>query len=166
MRAGIFAALFALAATAQAQTVEELQRRLKERDAKIQELSAALEGKSGPEDEELNRALERTLVQQGAMVLPAADVSVVSGQVGALPTDGGLRGLSQCRAQPCGPRSGGAAEPLATRGVVARADPGPRRQLPGRGEHRHAPAGLRRHSRRGSGSAGPWRPTWPLIHVP
>src|SRR5437773_9315799 len=71
MRAGIFAALFALAATAQAQTVEELQRRLKERDAKIQELSAALEGKSGPEDEELNRALERTLVQQGAMVLPA-----------------------------------------------------------------------------------------------
>ena len=71
MRALAFAAVLALAATAQAQTVEELQRQLKERDARILELTDALEGKSSPEDEELSRALERTLVQQGAMVLPA-----------------------------------------------------------------------------------------------
>lgn len=71
MRWIIVAALAAAAASAQAQSVEELQRQLKDRDAKIQELTAALEGKSGPEDEALNRALERTLVQQGAMVLSA-----------------------------------------------------------------------------------------------
>jgi len=71
MRFFVFAALAAAAASAHGQSVEELQRQIKERDAKIQELSAALEGKAGPEDEELARALERTLVQQGVMVLPA-----------------------------------------------------------------------------------------------
>lgn len=73
MRAVFFAVLVLLAQTVKAQSVEELQRLLKERDAKIRELSDrldALERKSEPEDDELNRALERTLVQQGAMVLP------------------------------------------------------------------------------------------------
>src|SRR6266850_1021696 len=73
MRAPFLAALFTLAAAAQAQpeTVEELQRLLRERDAKIRELSEALEKSAPEEDEELNRALERTLVQQGALLLPA-----------------------------------------------------------------------------------------------
>jgi len=74
MRALFLAVLVLLAQTAKAQSVEELQRLLKERDAKIRELSERLEAldkKSAPEDEELNRALERTLVQQGALVLPA-----------------------------------------------------------------------------------------------
>lgn len=64
-------ALFALAGFAHAQAPEELQRLLKERDAEIRELKAKLEALGKPEDDELNRALERTLVQQGAMVLPA-----------------------------------------------------------------------------------------------
>lgn len=65
-------AVFALASPAHAQTNEELQRLLKERDAKIRELNARLEAleKKPEDDDELNRALERTLVQQGAMVLP------------------------------------------------------------------------------------------------
>jgi len=71
MRWLVLVALSALAAAAQAQSVEELQRQVRERDAKIRELTDALEGKSAPEDEELSRALERTLVQQGAMVLAA-----------------------------------------------------------------------------------------------
>jgi len=65
------AALLALAGGASAQSVEDLQRQLKERDAKIRELSErieALEKKAEPDDE-LNRALERTLVQQGALLL-------------------------------------------------------------------------------------------------
>lgn len=59
---------------AKAQSIEELQRQLRERDAKIRELEQrvqAPEKKAADEDDELNRALERTLVQQGAMVLPA-----------------------------------------------------------------------------------------------
>ncbi len=74
MRAALIAVLWLLTASVQAQSAEELQRLLKERDAKIRELSERLEAldkKSAPEDEELNRALERTLVQQGALVLPA-----------------------------------------------------------------------------------------------
>ena len=70
----LLAVLVLLAPAAKAQSVEELQRSLRERDAKIRELSErleALEKKPEPEDEELNRALERTLVQQGALVLPA-----------------------------------------------------------------------------------------------
>ena len=69
MRVPLLAALLTLTASAQAQTqtVEELQRLLRERDAKIRELEKTLT----PEDDELNRALERTLVQQGALVLPA-----------------------------------------------------------------------------------------------
>jgi len=71
MRTALIAVLWLLTASVQAQSVEELQRLLKERDAKIRELSEAREKKPEPEDDELNRALERTLVQQGALVLPA-----------------------------------------------------------------------------------------------
>jgi len=76
---------------AAAQTVEELKRALAERDATIRELRQrveALEERSHPQekgsraspapsaapakdDEELDRALERTLVQQGGLLLPA-----------------------------------------------------------------------------------------------
>jgi len=67
-------ALALAAGSAAAQSVEELQRQLEERDARIRTLSErikALEKKDGsPEDEELSRALERVLVQQGAMLLP------------------------------------------------------------------------------------------------
>ena len=69
----VFVATLALAAPlAQAQTAEELQRLLQERDARIRELNAKLDAleKKPEDDDELNRALERTLVQQGAMVLP------------------------------------------------------------------------------------------------
>lgn len=79
MRAALIAALALLAQVAQAQTVEELQRLLRERDAKIQELTdkvEALEKGAQTEDEELNRALERTLVQQGALVLPARSYEI------------------------------------------------------------------------------------------
>lgn len=64
--------LFLFWAPAQAQSVEELQRLLKERDAKIRELNERVQALEKPEagDEELNRALERTLVRQGALVLP------------------------------------------------------------------------------------------------
>jgi hypothetical protein len=67
--------ILALAAgAAGAQSVEDLQRQLEERDARIRALSErvqALEKKDGgPEDEELARALERLLVQQGATLLP------------------------------------------------------------------------------------------------
>src|SRR5437667_6207346 len=74
MRAVLLAVLLLASHSAQGQSVDELQRLLKERDAKIRELSDkldSLEKKSAPEDDELNRALERTLVQQGALVLPA-----------------------------------------------------------------------------------------------
>lgn len=72
MRAVLVALLAWAAGLAQAQTTEDLQRQVKERDAKIRELTARLEAQKKPEDDdELNRALERTLVQQGAMVLPA-----------------------------------------------------------------------------------------------
>src|SRR6478752_5013146 len=74
---------------AAAQNVEELKRALAERDATIRELRQridALEGQKIPrqamstvapaettskEDQELDRALERTLVQQGGLLLPA-----------------------------------------------------------------------------------------------
>ena len=64
----VFAAL-----TANAQSVDQLQRMLQERDAKIRQLSERIDAleKKPEDDDELNRALERTLVQQGAMVLPA-----------------------------------------------------------------------------------------------
>lgn len=73
MRVLLVALLALLAQAAGAQTNEELQRLLKEREAKIRELNAKLEAleKKPEDDDELNRALERTLVQQGAMVLPA-----------------------------------------------------------------------------------------------
>src|SRR5690349_7466478 len=74
MRIALLAVLVLLAQAAKAQGVEELQRQIRERDAKISELNERLESRekqTEPDDEELNRALERTLVQQGAMVLPA-----------------------------------------------------------------------------------------------
>lgn len=74
MRTALFAALSLLWHAVHAQTVEDLQRVLKERDSKIRELSDRLdraERKPEAEDDELNRALERTLVQRGAMVLPS-----------------------------------------------------------------------------------------------
>ena len=71
-RSLLLGVLALLAQAAYGQSVEDLERLLKERDAKIRELSARLEAQKKPEDDdELNRALERTLVQQGAMVLPA-----------------------------------------------------------------------------------------------
>src|SRR5712692_2789198 len=58
-----------------AQGVEELQRMIKERDAKIRELTERIDAlerkKTEPEDEEMNRALERALVQQGGLLLRA-----------------------------------------------------------------------------------------------
>ena len=72
MRVVLVALLAWAAGLAQAQTTEELQRQIKERDAKIRELTARLEAQKKPEDDdESTRALERTLVQQGAMVLQA-----------------------------------------------------------------------------------------------
>lgn len=81
-----------------AQTVEELKQLLKERDAEIsglrRRLSDALEGKSAPQamppagetgagaskitadEDATNRALERVLVQQGGLVLPARAVEL------------------------------------------------------------------------------------------
>jgi hypothetical protein len=82
-------ALFALPVPGRAQTVEEFQRQLSERDATIRELRKkieALEREAAPatvppaamasiprdyDVEELGRALERTLVQQGGLLLPA-----------------------------------------------------------------------------------------------
>jgi hypothetical protein len=79
--------LVGLFGAAHAQTVEELKRAISERDAIIQELRQKLEAlERGPtprpapapnvlvptaadDDEELNRALERTLVQQGGLLL-------------------------------------------------------------------------------------------------
>jgi len=73
MRAwGVILAL--VAGAANAQSVEDLQRQLEERDARIRALSERIQSleknNAGPEDEELARALERLLVQQGAMLLP------------------------------------------------------------------------------------------------
>ena len=68
----VAAALLAgLVECAAAQSVDELQRLLKERDAKIRELTERIESleKKAEPDDELNRALERTLVQQGALLL-------------------------------------------------------------------------------------------------
>lgn len=72
MHALLGVVLAALAGLVHAQTADELQRLLGERDATIRELNAKLEAlQQKPEDDdEVSRALERTLVQQGAMVLP------------------------------------------------------------------------------------------------
>lgn len=68
---------------AHAQSPEELQRIIRERDAEIERLHRrieALEKKAPPEDEqESNRALERALVQQGGLLL-ARGVSEVEPQ--------------------------------------------------------------------------------------
>jgi len=70
-RALAAAVLLALTAPAHAQSFEDLRRQLDERDAKIRELTERIETleKKPEADDELNRALERTLVQQGALLL-------------------------------------------------------------------------------------------------
>lgn len=71
------ALLFTQAQAARAQSAEELQRMIRERDARIEELIRRIQvlEKDRPapseDDEEMNRALERTLVQQGGMLLRA-----------------------------------------------------------------------------------------------
>jgi hypothetical protein len=72
MRALAAAFLLLAAGAALAQSVEELKRQVEERDAEIRRLRQRLDAqeKPPPEDEELNRALERTLVQEGLLVLP------------------------------------------------------------------------------------------------
>jgi hypothetical protein len=82
----VFATLLLAAGLACAQSVEELQRAIDERDAVIRELRQRIDalekgakppapappGAVGqPDDEELDRALERTLVQQGGLLLRA-----------------------------------------------------------------------------------------------
>jgi hypothetical protein len=59
------------------QSVDELQRTIKERDAEIQRLQRRIERLEGDasrpsdaDDDEMNRALERALIQQGGMLLP------------------------------------------------------------------------------------------------
>ena len=64
------------ASVAKAQSTEELQRIIKERDQRIEQLNRRIEALEGnrppPEDEsEMDRALERALVRQGGLVLPA-----------------------------------------------------------------------------------------------
>lgn len=75
------AALVSAGGVAQAQSVEELQRLLRERDARIEELSRRVQSLQKPaaasgEDEETNRALERALVRQGGMLLRAGVAEV------------------------------------------------------------------------------------------
>jgi hypothetical protein len=65
--------LWLLAGAVAAQTTEDLQRAIKQRDERIRELTEkfeALGAKPELADEELARALERTLVQEGLLVLP------------------------------------------------------------------------------------------------
>jgi hypothetical protein len=73
----IVALLIAGHGTAWSQTSDELQRILRKRDAEIESLKRRIEkleeGSSKPSDasdDEMNRALERALVQQGGMLLP------------------------------------------------------------------------------------------------
>jgi len=76
IRRVLAAGLLAWAGSVLAQSAEELKREIERRDAEIARLKerlAAAEKKPAeaqPEDEELNRALERTLVQEGLLVLP------------------------------------------------------------------------------------------------
>jgi len=73
----LIALLFAGYGTAWSQTTEELQRIIRERDAEIEGLKRRIEKleedaskPSDASDDEMNRALERALVQQGGMLLP------------------------------------------------------------------------------------------------
>jgi hypothetical protein len=70
-------ALLIFTPSAFAQSVDELKRLLEQRDAEIRDLKRQLEAQRAPaaprvaeDDEDINRALERTLVQQGGLVLP------------------------------------------------------------------------------------------------
>jgi hypothetical protein len=77
MRVVLAATLLLLAHPSHGQSTEELQQLLKERDAEIRALRDRLAALEKPEaDDELSRALERTLIQQGALVLPARTYEV------------------------------------------------------------------------------------------
>jgi len=92
IRALAWIALLALPVAVQAQSVDELQRLLRERDATIQQLkervealerqaaatrrSPAAERPADADDEEMDRALERTLVRQGGLVLRAGTYEI------------------------------------------------------------------------------------------
>jgi len=71
MRQAAIALLLAWAGAVAAQDTEELQRQLRDRDARIRELTERLESleKKAEPDDDLLRALERTLVLQGALML-------------------------------------------------------------------------------------------------
>lgn len=83
MRVLAFAALLAASVPACAETGEDLQRALRERDAEIERLKRRIErledaaAKPADDDEEMNRALERALVQQGGLLLPRGTYEVV-----------------------------------------------------------------------------------------
>lgn len=68
--------LLAFPAVILAQSVDDLKLEVEQRDAEIRRLREQLEAaqkkpaEAQPEDDELNRALERTLVQEGLLVLP------------------------------------------------------------------------------------------------
>ena len=76
MRAILVAGLLGWAASVAGQSAEELRREIELRDAEIRRLKERLEAaerkpaETQLEDDELNRALERTLVQAGLLVLP------------------------------------------------------------------------------------------------
>jgi hypothetical protein len=73
----VLAVALAAASAARAQSVDDLQRMIKERDDRIEELNRRIQtlekdrARPGEDDEEMNRALERALVQQGGMLLRA-----------------------------------------------------------------------------------------------
>lgn len=66
-------ALLAAGGAAHGQSVEELQRLLRERDAQIEALTRRVQAldKPAPDDDETARALERALVREGGMLLRA-----------------------------------------------------------------------------------------------
>jgi hypothetical protein len=76
MRGFLAAGLLAGSASVVAQGADELKREIERRDAEIRRLKERLEAaekrpaETQPQDDELNRALERTLVQEGLLVLP------------------------------------------------------------------------------------------------
>lgn len=76
IRVLLAAGLLGCGSGALAQSADELKREIERRDAEIRRLQERLEAAerkpadTQPEDDELNRALERTLVQEGLLVLP------------------------------------------------------------------------------------------------
>jgi hypothetical protein len=76
MRGFLAAGLLTWSASLVAQGADELKREIERRDAEIRRLKERLEAaekrpaETQPEEDEINRALERTLVQEGLLVLP------------------------------------------------------------------------------------------------